>query len=87
MALQLSTFATQSAQSGRAGRTGACPLFGGEADNMRSLSLIRPSEAGRPGLDSEQLRILAIRLAASTTCVLQDKPEKARICLHRPADL
>src|SRR5262249_50410172 len=42
-------FSTESAQSGRGSRTSACPLFNGEADNVRSLSLIGRRGAGRPG--------------------------------------
>jgi len=37
--------------------------------------------------DSEQLRLLAISLAPSSTCVFQPKPEKARISVHRPEQL
>jgi len=36
-----------------------------------------------PHLDSEQLRISAILLAPSSTCVFQAEPEKARILVHR----
>jgi len=40
-----------------------------------------------PQPDSEQLRILAISLVASDTCVFQGKPEKAHINLYRPGQL
>jgi hypothetical protein len=38
-------------------------------------------------LDSEQLRISAILLAPSSTCVFQAEPEKARISVHRSGQL
>jgi hypothetical protein len=37
--------------------------------------------------DSEQLRILGILLAGSSTSVFQAKPEEARISVYRPGQL